>query len=285
MTGYTDASIGNDDPLNGFLRSQGTWEAEALKKLATTASGFINNDRVRAGFLGNMEAFTEAQLERINGDYSTEKKILALDYLQLEQEYIEKQIYWLESKQVKPAASVEVRIINGMFSYIVKGIGLIGGVLQLVGGVALIISASPTVIGSAVGGLLVLHGINNILENGASLFFDNDNYEGPATKLYEGAADLLGVDRSYGKLAFAGVDLALSAYALFGTKLIPDTWRLLRYIPEDYEMSFRMMSTGELAGEIIPDSATLYSSSQTYFTLPANQPDIPSAPLLPFPTE
>ena len=57
-----------------------------------------------------------------------------MNYLQQEQEYLEQQITWLQSKQVKPAASVEVRIVNGVLSYIVKSIGLIGGVLQIVSG-------------------------------------------------------------------------------------------------------------------------------------------------------
>ncbi|EDF8720510.1 DUF4225 domain-containing protein, partial [Salmonella enterica] len=265
-----------------IYKAQGELEAGALKNLVTTASGFINNDRVRYNFLGNAEVFTEAQLERINGDGSMEEKNLALSYLRQEQNYLEKQISWLESKQVKPAASVEIRVINGMLSYIVKGIGLIGGVLQVIGGFGLIFAASPTVVGSAAGALLVLHGFNNIVENGASLFFDNDNFEGPATYMYGEAANLLGVDRAYGKLAFAGVDLALSAYALFGTKLIPDAWRLFRYIPADYEMKFRTMSVWALSGEFSPDAATLYSSSQTYFSLPVPRPDDPPAPLLPF---
>ncbi|WP_148873180.1 DUF4225 domain-containing protein, partial [Serratia marcescens] len=96
-------------------------------------------------------------------------------------------------------------------------------------------------------------------------------------------ANLLGYDRAYGKLAFAGIDLVLSATALFGTKLVPDAWRLFQYIPSDYEMGFRTMSALELSGEIFPDSATLYSGSQAYFAIPVNKPDDPSAPLLPYP--
>lgn len=92
----------------------------------------------------------------------------------------------------------------------------------------------------------------------------------------------IGVDRAYGKLAFAGIDLFLSSMALLGTKLVPDAYRLFQYIPADYELNFRLMSMGELAGEILPDSATLYSSTQTYFSLPVNKPDDPSSPLVPF---
>ncbi|WP_193764051.1 DUF4225 domain-containing protein [Hafnia paralvei] len=74
-------------------------------------------------------------------------------------------------------------------------------------------AGSPTVVGSVVAAALILHGFNNILENGASLFFVNDNFTGPATYLYGEAANLLGYDRTYRKLEFAGIDLVLSAMA------------------------------------------------------------------------
>ncbi|NUH55313.1 DUF4225 domain-containing protein [Citrobacter portucalensis] len=272
----------NDGSINGFLRSQGDFEAGALKKLTITASGFIKNDKVRYDFVTNVEAFMEAQLECISGNGSQGEKILALDYLQQEQEYLDRQVTWLQSKQVKPAASVEVRIVNGVLSYIVKSIGLIGGVLQIVSGGFLVLAGSPTVVGSAVGVMLILHGATNVWENGRSLFFGDDDATGPATYLYGEAANLLGFDRSYGKLAFAGIDLGLSAVALFGTKLVPDAWRLFRYLPSDYEMGFRTMSTLELYAEIFPDAATLYSGTQTYFSLPESEPEAPPQPLIPF---
>ena len=237
---------------------------------------------MRYDFVTNVDAFTEAQLECISGNGSQGEKILALDYLQQEQEYLERQVTWLQSKQVKPAASVEIRIVNGVLSYIVKSIGLIGGVLQIVSGGFLVLAGSPTVVGSAVGVMLILHGATNVWENGRSLFFGDDDATGPATYLYGEAANLLGFDRSYGKLAFAGIDLGLSAVALFGTKLVPDAWRLFRYLPSDYEMGFRTMSTLELYAEIFPDAATLYSGTQTYFSLPESEPEAPPQPLIPF---
>jgi len=285
MAGYIQSRNGHNGTISDIYRLQGELEAGSLKNLAAIASDFINNDRVRYNFLGNVEAFTDAQLERINGNGSMEEKNVALSYLRQEQNYLEKQISWLQSKQVKPAVSVEIRIINGVLSYIVKSIGFIGGVLQIIAGGILLSAGSPTVVGSAVGALLILHGVNNVAENGASLFYGNDDYEGPATYLYGEAANLLGFDRRYGKLAFAGMDLGLSALTLFGTKLVPDAWRLFRYIPSDYEISFRTMSSWQLAGEIIPDSVTLYSGFQTFISLPVDQPDDPSNPLLPFPGE
>lgn len=282
VAGYIEIRNGNNGTISSIYKTQGMAEAGALKNLATIASGFITNDSVRSCFLGNIETFTEAQITCITGGNSPADKNQALSYLRQEQEYLERQISWLDSRQVQPAASVEIRIINGVLSYIVKGIGLIGGILQFVSGTTLVFVGSPTVVGTAVGALLVLHGINNIMESGASLFFNNDNYEGPATRLYEGAANLIGVDRTYGKLAFSGIDLALSSVALLGTKLVPDAWRLFQYIPADYEINFRLMSMGELAGELLPDSATIYSSIQTYFSLPVNEPATPANHLVPF---
>lgn len=282
MAGYIESRNGNNGTISGIYRSQGVVEAGALKELITRASGFINNDDVRYYFIKNAEAFTEAQLECINGESSLEEKNLALSYLRQEQEYLEQQILWLDSKQIKPAASVEIKIINGVISYIVKSIGLIGGIAQVISGGVLLVAGSPTVIGSAIGVLLILHGANNIMENTESLFFGNDNFKGPLTLLYEDAASSLGFDRAYGRLAFAGIDLVLSGTALFGTKLVAEPFRLFHYIPLDYEMGFRTMSVIELSAEIFPDSATIFSGTQTYFSIPVTEPSEPPQPLLPF---
>lgn len=172
-----------------------------------------------------------------------------------------------------------------MLSYIVKSTGLIGGVLQTAGGLSLMFLGTPTVVGSVVGGVLVLHGLTNISENFMALVYDDNKFEGPATWIYSEIEESLGMPRSYGKLAFAGIDLALSAYALFSYSLIPDMLRLFRYIPSDYEMSFRMMTAWQLSKEVIPDLATSYSGTQTFYSILPSEPDVPSNPLLSFPID
>ncbi|MCE9991698.1 DUF4225 domain-containing protein [Enterobacter asburiae] len=277
MDRYIQGRNGNNGSLSHILRTQAKIQAEALRQISIKASGFINHDEVRYSFLKNVEAFTEAQLECIESGRSHAEKTQALAYLREEQDYLEKQIGWLESKQVQPAASVEVRIINGVLSYVVKSIGLVGGILEVVSGSVILWAGSPTVIGSVFGVMLIAHGYNNIIENYYSLFLNDDNAIGPMTYVYGEAANLLGYDRAYGKLAFAGMDLILSATGLLSMKLLPDAWRLIRYLPSDYERNFRTMSALELSLEIAIDSATLYSGSQVYFSLPESsyQPPVP----------
>lgn len=67
-----------DNAISVFIKSQGEYEAAALKKLTITASGFIKHDKVRYDFVTNVEAFIEAQLECINGNGSYGEKNLAL---------------------------------------------------------------------------------------------------------------------------------------------------------------------------------------------------------------
>ncbi|MCD4560512.1 hypothetical protein [Lelliottia nimipressuralis] len=75
MTGYLDSRNGNNGSISSIYRSQGEVEAGSLKNLAITASGFIMNDRVRISFLGNIDAFTEAQMSCIiNANSMAEKK-------------------------------------------------------------------------------------------------------------------------------------------------------------------------------------------------------------------
>lgn len=291
MTGYLESRNGHNGTMSDIYRIQGEFEAGSLKNLGITAAGFIHNDNIRYSFINNLQAFIEAQLECINGNGTEKDKNIALHHLRKEQEYLEKQINWLQSKQVQPAASVEIRIINGVLSYIVKSIGLIGGVAQVASGLFLLVAGSPTVVGSVVGGLLILHGINNVYENYQSLVYNNDNVEGPVTTLYGDAAEFLGYDRRYGRIAFAGIDLALSATTLFGTKLAKinigteleaNPFRLFHYIPSDYEMQFMTLSAIQLSLEVFPDAATIYSGAQVYGSLPMVRPDDPPNPLLPF---
>ncbi|WP_148873066.1 DUF4225 domain-containing protein, partial [Serratia marcescens] len=198
MAVYRESRNDNISTTSDFLLIQAELEVDRLRKLGLSASGYIRTDPIRYNFLSNLEAFTEAQLECINSNDTLENKTHALHYLTLEQEYLDKQINWLQSRQVNPAVSVEIISKNGMLSYIVKSIGLIGGVLQVVSGGVLLLSGSPTVVGSVVGAALIVHGFNNILENSKSLFGGDDNYIGPATYLYGEAANLLGYDRAYG---------------------------------------------------------------------------------------
>ncbi|MES0301374.1 DUF4225 domain-containing protein [Citrobacter sedlakii] len=162
MVGYLQIRNARKGIMRDIYRIQGEFEAGTFKGPAITASGLIHTDQVRYQFMNNIQAFLEAQLECINGGGKTEDKNLALHYLRMEQEYPEKQIIWLLSKQAQPAASVEINFIKGMISYIVKNIGLIGEIAQVASGVTLLFAGSPTMVGTVVGGLLILHGVNNI---------------------------------------------------------------------------------------------------------------------------
>lgn len=75
MVGFIQSRNGNNGSVSGIYRSQGVVEAGALKNLVITASEFISNNSIRDNFLGNAEAFTDAQLEVINGDFSMQEKI------------------------------------------------------------------------------------------------------------------------------------------------------------------------------------------------------------------
>lgn len=281
MDGYIQGRNGNENTIDSFLLYQAEHEAESVRKIGITASGLIKHDEVRYAFITDLENFIEAQLRCIKGNHSHTEKSLALKYLQLEQEYLQKQINWIQSKQVQPAASIELSMLNGVPSYVIKSIGLVGGILQVLTGGILIAAGSSTVIGVAAGVMLFAHGINNIIENYSSLFLDNDDVIGPMTYVYGQAAHLIGYDKSYGKLVFAGMDLVLSSYALFGAKLVPDAWRLFNYIPCDYEIGFKTMSSFELAAELVPDLATIFSGTQTYFSLPDSSPEDLPQPLVP----
>lgn len=150
--------------------------------------------------------------------------------------------------------------------YVVKGIGLIAGVSQVVAGAASILSSR----GSNIAGfLLVSHGFNNIYENGYFIINGEDDI-GPVRDLYRIIAKKSGYDNKIADIVYGGVDLALSVHGLFFTKKVvsdyrslmnyengPDTLKLYDVIDDDLLMTIKTMGKLSLGLEITGDMVTV----------------------------
>lgn len=89
---------------------------------------------------------------------------------------------------------------------------------------------------------LTIHGINSITENGVSLYTNDPDYKGFASRWYEEGAVALGYTKAHGDLVYAGVDIAFSGFGLFKQALKPDAWRLFRYVNEDFLIGYKTMT-------------------------------------------
>ncbi|NAX47411.1 DUF4225 domain-containing protein [Photobacterium halotolerans] len=149
------------------------------------------------------------------------------------------------------------------------GIGLAAGFAQIYGGVGICAGGSAETIGAAcyfVGAPLVLHGFNNVYENGASLINlgANNNTVGYLKRGYRAAANLMGYDDSAGDIAYGVVDLTLSAYGLINQVRSYDyivegakQFNLFRALADDYVKGMKSMGPVALGTEIVADLITM----------------------------
>lgn len=191
----------------------------------------------------------------------------AIDSLDCEIASLKKQDEELTKKQMRQF--VAVRPINVEHSkgdsgrdvinvdLFIAGVGFISGGLQVVAGVGMMSSGAGIVPGL----LLTAHGVNNLIENGYYLLYQQ-SFTGPLRFVYEGVGDLFGLDTKVSDTIYTFVDVGLSLNGMFGYKLAEDAQRLYRYINADLlwgmkTMGINLMGPGDRVIEILGDTNTL----------------------------
>jgi len=133
--------------------------------------------------------------------------------------------------------------------------GVTAGVLQISTGVA--VCKLSLGAGCMIGGLpLILHGANNIYENGLNIVNGRGGTVGPVRRIYQDLAVAAGGVNAHGNVAYGVLDLGLSAYSLGRLVLRPGTWRLFRYIEADKARAIKTMSTHSIVFEVGIDMLT-----------------------------
>ncbi|AHG20056.2 hypothetical protein Z042_10740 [Chania multitudinisentens RB-25] len=150
-------------------------------------------------------------------------------------------------------------------SLIIAGVGFVSGALQFVAGVGLV----ETGVGAGMGGLLIGHGINNVVENGYYLLY-RENYTGPVKFVYEQVGqNIFGLNTRDSDVIYTFVDMGISVNVLLGYRLEPDMSRLLRYVNADLltglkHPGFKMMSGMDLLLETTGAFNTGYGQARSY---------------------
>ncbi|MDF0730746.1 DUF4225 domain-containing protein [Pseudomonas entomophila] len=133
--------------------------------------------------------------------------------------------------------------------YIKLVAGFSAGFLQV--GTGLAVCKLSFGVGCVVGGIpLILHGVNNVYENGRNLISRGNDTVGLVRRGYQKLAEITGGRASHGNVAYGVTDIGLSAFGLARMVLKPGSWRLFRYIEADKARAYREMSKGAIMFEV-----------------------------------
>lgn len=238
-------------------------EADALLHTAKRASYLVLKNYFNRGrFEHEIHNFCESQLAALKtAKNDTERKICVANLVQ-EKRFLEKQSTQVRTGSAKLHASVVVtQDHKGVWSYLIDGVGVVLGGLQVVGGVGLISTSLATgnVIGVVAGGFLILHGANSVYEGLDNITRHRSSSTGLVKGVYIQAAEFMGFKGSVGAIAFSLMDLTLSGYGMARWVLKPDAWRLFRYMNNDFIINIKMMPKTALAIEAYNDGWAIKS--------------------------
>ena len=245
---------------------------ELMQVMNSVASKYMKWSLAKDKFISEVVTYSNDITSKVNtGEITQDQAMRSLDQ---EIANLRKQDETLTRKQyrqaivVKPVVNKVSKGKNGKdvvdVDLIIAGVGFVSGGLQFVTGVGVASSGAS----APFGGLLIAHGINNIVENGYFLLY-RESYTGPLRFIYEGVGALVGIDKKDADVIYTVVDLSLSINSLLGVRLEEDAVRLYRYVNTDLlwglkEMGVKLMSKGEFYFEIFGDLNTMVSQYRSY---------------------
>lgn len=144
-----------------------------------------------------------------------------------------------------------------------KRVGFISGSMQVIGGFGLC-KASLGAACKSYGVPLMMQGSENVWGNGYYLLYHEDPKRMPLRYAYRQVAKLLGSDDKGGDIAFSTGDLVLSFGSASTLTLRTDSWKLFRYIQEDYIRSWRTLGAVGVASELTGDVVSGFTIYQLF---------------------
>ena len=152
-----------------------------------------------------------------------------------------------------------------------KVIGLTAGGAQIYAGAKACVGGGPA--GCTFFGVpLIAHGTNNVYENGANLYYNRSDTEGPLKDVYQWIARAVGGTDYHGSMAYGTVDLLLSGYGLARLVKKDGAWRLWRYARADMVRGYKTVSGAALVHEIAGNGVTIMGMRDQWETHDKKQP-------------
>jgi hypothetical protein len=245
---------------------------ELMQVMNSVAGKYMKWSLAKDKFISEVVSYSNDITSKVNtGEITQDQAMRSLDQeianLRKQDEALTRKQY-RQAVVVKPIVKKVSKGKNGKdvvdVDLIIAGVGFVSGSLQFVTGVGVASSGAS----APFGGLLIAHGINNIVENGYFLLY-RESYTGPLKFIYEGVGELVGIDKKDADVIYTVVDLSLSINSLLGVRLEDDAVRLYRYVNTDLlwglkEMGIKLMSKGEFYFEIFGDLNTIVSQYRSY---------------------
>lgn len=236
-------------------------EIEINSLITRVSNKFMKWSMAKDHFISEETRFLlDLHEKRITGEMSGTEIIHAIDNEMASLRIQDEAMSAKDVRQVIMVKPVSIKKAGKNVDLFIAGMGFISGGLQVVAGVGLV--------ETGIGGLLIAHGVNNIIENGYYLLY-REGYTGPLKFAYEGAGELFGISKQDSDVIYTFVDIALSVNGLLGCKLAEDAARLYRYVNADLlwgmkEIGYKTMSADELIVELIGDVNTVAGQYRAY---------------------
>lgn len=180
-----------------------------------------------------------------------------LDRIEQEIRLLEKQESQMALARIVQYAAIKKENVNRRVNLILNQVGFIGGGVQFFGGGG-VCAVSSGMLCAAYGMPLMMHGLNNIYENGYYLLYRKQT-SGLTRDTYRLLAHRLGASGQHADTAYSVVDIGLSGYGMTRQVPLPDKFRLFRHINTDFIRGWQDMGAVPLSLEITGDINNLSS--------------------------
>ena len=229
--------------FSNYFMTMAQAETNGLMNTALAVSAYhLHDPLTRVRFQESVKRFALSQINIIRNSSDDKHCQQCIQTIRQERENLLIQDRMLRTGEAMLTASVRFyRENEKIIGYIIDGIGVVLGGMQVIGGIGLVLGSVGTgnVIGIVAGATLVFHGAGTIREH-----LGKDNF---AINAYQDTASFLGFDKKVGLLAYQVVDLSTSLYGAFKLALKPEAWRLFYYTGPDFYRKITTMSAPALA--------------------------------------
>ncbi|MBC3379780.1 DUF4225 domain-containing protein [Serratia fonticola] len=265
-----DNYFGFREQVKNYYLEMALANSHELGRLANRASAFyLKNAQSRFSFQKEIDDLINHHISTCRAATTQEGQRNAFVCLKAEHDSLRMQYESLQLNKVARAVYLEIKKENGVYTYVVKAIGVVAGLSQVASGLAMVLASEVTFVSGVTGVLLICHGANNIYEN-LQFFFTGEENTGYLRDLYRWASTNVGYGERGGDILYAGIDLSLSLKALFGKVVVPnsrswlgisgrgpDTERLYYAMYNDAVTGFKTMGKFSLSLEIVSDAITI----------------------------
>ncbi|HDL6887651.1 TPA: DUF4225 domain-containing protein [Yersinia enterocolitica] len=261
-----DIGLSSRDRNNNYFYAMAKIEANNLVNLSRRVSfNHISDAFLRIKFENDIKEFAERNLTFIRNAKTDLECKEGIENIKNECYHVSTQDSMLSLKQAKVYISAKIEQHDKIIGYVIDGIAVILGGMQLVAGLGIVAGsiASGNIVGTIVGAHLILNGASSSIA-GIERLKGNKNAIDFMQDTYMGAAEFLGFERKTGMMAYYTADLTTSFYGVIKLSLKPDAWRLYRYLPADYYRKISRMTKPALAIQGIKATNKLRVIGSTY---------------------